>query len=107
MKNLAGMLKQAQQMQQKMADMQAALESAEVDGTAGGGMVVVTLSGKGEMKRIRIDKSIATPEDVEMLEDLILAAHKDAKAQAEARAAEEMKKVTGGLELPLGMSLPF
>lgn len=107
MKNLAGMLKQAQQMQQKMADMQAALESAEVDGTAGGGMVVVTLSGKGEMKRIRIDPSIANPDDVEMLEDLILAAHKDAKAQAEARAAEEMKKVTGGLELPPGMSLPF
>ena len=107
MKNLAGMLKQAQQMQQKMADMQAALESAEVDGTSGGGMVVVTLSGKGEMKRIRIDKTIATPEDVEMLEDLILAAHKDAKAQVEARAAEEMKKVTGGLELPPGMSLPF
>ncbi|MEN3975118.1 YbaB/EbfC family nucleoid-associated protein [Emcibacter sp. SYSU 3D8] len=107
MKNLAGMLKQAQQMQQKMADMQAALDGAEVDGSAGGGMVVVTLSGKGEMKRIRIDKSIATPDDVEMLEDLILAAHKDAKAQAEAYAAEEMKKVTGGLELPPGMSLPF
>ncbi len=107
MKNLAGMLKQAQQMQQKMADMQAALENAEIDGSAGGGMVVVTLSGKGEMKRIRIDPSIAGPDDVEVLEDLILAAHKDAKAQAEARAAEEMKKVTGGLELPPGMSLPF
>ena len=107
MKNLAGMLKQAQQMQQKMADMQAALESAEVDGTAGGGMVTVTLSGKGEMKRIRIDPSIANPDDVEMLEDLVLAAHKDAKAKAEAFAAEEMKKVTGGLELPPGMSLPF
>ena len=107
MKNLAGMLKQAQQMQQKMADMQAALESAEVDGTAGGGMVTVTLSGKGEMKRIRIDPSIANPDDVEMLEDLILAAHKDAKGKAEAYAAEEMKKVTGGLELPPGMSLPF
>lgn len=107
MKNLAGMLKQAQQMQQKMADMQAALESAEVDGAAGGGMVTVTLSGKGEMKRIRIDPSIANPDDVEMLEDLILAAHKDAKAKAEAYAAEEMKKVTGGLELPPGMSLPF
>jgi DNA-binding YbaB/EbfC family protein len=107
MKNLAGMLKQAQQMQQKMADMQAALESAEVEGTAGGGMVTVTLSGKGEMKRIRIDPSIANPDDVEMMEDLILAAHKDAKAKAEAYAAEEMKKVTGGLELPPGMSLPF
>ena len=107
MKNLAGMLKQAQQMQQKMADMQAALESAEVDGAAGGGMVTVTLSGKGEMKRIRIDPSIANPDDVEMMEDLILAAHKDAKAKAEAYAAEEMKKMTGGLELPPGMSLPF
>ncbi len=107
MKNLAGMLKQAQQMQQKMADMQAALEAAEVDGTAGGGMVTVTLSGKGEMRRIRIDPSIANPDDVEMMEDLILAAHKDAKGKAEAYAAEEMKKVTGGLELPPGMSLPF
>lgn len=107
MKNLAGMLKQAQQMQQKMADMQAALESAEVDGTAGGGMVTVTLSGKGEMRRIKIDPSILNPDDAEVIEDLILAAHKDAKAQAEARAAEEMKKVTGGLDLPPGMSLPF
>ena len=72
MKNLAGMLKQAQQMQQKMADMQAALESAEVDGTSGGGMVVVTLSGKGEMKRIRIDPSITNPGDVEMLEACVV-----------------------------------
>jgi hypothetical protein len=107
MKNLAGMLKQAQQMQQKMADMQAALEGAEIDGSAGGGMVTITLSGKGELKRIRIDPSLATADDVEMLEDLIVAAHKDAKSQVEARAAEEMKKVTGGLELPPGMSLPF
>jgi DNA-binding YbaB/EbfC family protein len=107
MKNLAGMLKQAQQMQQKMAEMQAALETAEVEGKAGGGMVVVVLSGKGEMKRVKIDPSLVAPDDVEILEDLIVAAHKDAKAQAEARAAEEMKKLTGGLELPPGMSLPF
>ncbi|MEN3952340.1 YbaB/EbfC family nucleoid-associated protein [Iodidimonas sp. SYSU 1G8] len=107
MKNLAGMLKQAQQMQQKMADMQAALDSAEISGTAGGGMVNVVLSGKGELKRIKIDPSIANADDVEILEDLIVAAHKDAKGQVEAHAAEEMKKVTGGLELPPGMSLPF
>jgi DNA-binding YbaB/EbfC family protein len=107
MKNLAGMLKQAQQMQQKMAEMQAALEAAEVDGSAGGGMVTVTLSGKGEMRRIKIDPSLLNPDDAEIIEDLIMAAHKDAKTQAEARMAEEMKKVTGGLELPPGMSLPF
>jgi DNA-binding YbaB/EbfC family protein len=107
MKNLAGMLKQAQQMQQKMAEMQAALEAAEVDGSAGGGMVTVTLSGKGEMRRIKIDPSLLNPDDAEIIEDLIMAAHKDAKIQAEARMAEEMKKVTGGLELPPGMSLPF
>ena len=107
MKNLAGMLKQAQQMQQKMADMQAALDSAEISGTAGGGMVNVVLSGKGELKRIKIDPSIANADDVEILEDLIVAAHKDAKAQVEPHAAAEMKKVTGGLELPPGRSLPF
>ncbi|MBI1180850.1 MAG: YbaB/EbfC family nucleoid-associated protein [Alphaproteobacteria bacterium] len=107
MKNLSSMLKQAQQMQQKMADLQTALEAAEVDGSAGGGLVTLTMSGKGELKRIRIDPSMANPDDIEVLEDLIVAAHKDAKARAEAYAAEEMKKLTGGIELPPGMSLPF
>jgi hypothetical protein len=107
MKNLSSMLKQAQQMQQKMADMQEALEAAEVDGSAGGGLVSVTMSGKGELKRIKIDPSLGNPDDVEVLEDLIVAAHKDAKTRVEAYAAEEMKKVTGGLDLPPGMSLPF
>jgi hypothetical protein len=107
MKNLSSMLKQAQQMQQKMADMQEALEAAEVDGSAGGGLVSVTMSGKGELKRIKIDPSLGNPDDIEVLEDLIVAAHKDAKTRVEAHAAEEMKKVTGGLDLPPGMSLPF
>ena len=107
MKNLAGLMKQASQMQQKMQDMQAALETAEVEGQAGAGMVTVVLSGKGDMKRIKIDAKLADPNETEMLEDLVLAAHADARRKVEAMAAEEMQKATGGLQLPPGMKLPF
>ncbi len=107
MKNLAGLMKQASQMQQKMADMQAALETAEVEGQAGAGMVTVVLSGKGDMKRIKIDAKLADPNETEMLEDLVLAAHADARRKVDAMAAEEMQKATGGLQLPPGMKLPF
>jgi DNA-binding YbaB/EbfC family protein len=107
MKNLAGLMKQASQMQQKMADMQAALETAEVEGQAGAGMVTVVLSGKGDMKRIKIDAKLADPNETEMLEDLVLAAHADARRKVDAMAAEEMQKATGGLQLPAGMKLPF
>ena len=103
---LAGMMKQAQQMQQNMKKAQAELATVEVEGQAGSGMVKVTMTCAHEVHRVIIDDSLMS-DDKEMLEDLILAAHKDAKAQAEAYAAEEMKKVTGGLELPPGMSLPF
>jgi DNA-binding YbaB/EbfC family protein len=107
MKNLAGMMKQAQQMQSKMQDMQEKLDSMEVTGESGAGMVKVTLSGKADMKRIKIDPKIVDPGETEMLEDLVMAAFRDAKSKVEAAAAEEMQKVTGGLQLPPGMKLPF
>ncbi len=107
MKNLGNMMKQAQQMQQKMQQMQEKLGETEVSGAAGGGMVQVVLNGKGEMRKITLDKSAIDPEEIEMLEDLIVAAHNDAKAKAEAMMQEEMSKVTAGLPLPPGMKLPF
>lgn len=107
MKNLAGLMKQASQMQQKMQEMQAALESAEVEGQAGAGMVTVVLTGKGDMKRLKIDPKLADPAEMEMLEDLLLAAHADARRKVDAMAAEQMQKATGGLQLPPGMKLPF
>ncbi|KZC99601.1 YbaB/EbfC family nucleoid-associated protein [Oceanibaculum pacificum] len=107
MKNLAQMMKQAQQMQSKMADMQAELERQEIAGASGGGMVSVTLNGKGEMRAIKIDPSLVSAEDVEVLEDLIIAATNDAKSKVEAHMAEQMQKLTGGLSLPPGMKLPF
>lgn len=107
MKNLGNMLKEAQKLQTKMADLQAKLAEAEIDGAAGGGMVRVTLNGKGEARRIKIDPSLADPGEVEILEDLLVAAFNDAKVKVEARMQEEMGKLTGGLDLPAGMKLPF
>ena len=107
MKNIAGLMKQASQMQAKMQEMQAKLESMEVEGTAGAGMVCVRLSGKGELRRVKLDPKLTDPAETEMLEDLIVAAHADAKRKLEAVTAEEMQKVTGGLQLPPGMKLPF
>jgi nucleoid-associated protein EbfC len=107
MKNLAGLMKQAQQMQSKMQEMQARLESIEVEGAAGAGLVAVTLNGKGDLRRVKIDPKLADPSDIEMLEDLIVAAHRDAKIKIEAMTQDEMQKVTGGLQLPPGMKLPF
>ncbi len=107
MKNIGKMMKQAQEMQSKMAEMQAQLETVEIDGAAGAGMVTATLTGKGELRRLKIDPALVDPKDVEVLEDLVIAAVNDAKAKVEAHVAEEMKKVTGGLQLPPGMELPF
>jgi DNA-binding YbaB/EbfC family protein len=107
MKNMAQMLKQAQQMQAKMAELQEQLDQIEITGAAAGGMVKVTLAGKGELRRIKIDKSLVDPAEVEMLEDLILAAFNDAKTHLDTRVAEEMSKLTGGLKLPPGMKMPF
>jgi len=107
MKNLAGLMKQATQMQSKMQEMQAKLESTEMTGEAGAGLVKITLNGKGDLKRIKVDPKVVDPADAEMMEDLIMAAHGTAKQKMEAAAAEEMQKVTGGLQLPPGMKLPF
>jgi nucleoid-associated protein EbfC len=107
MKNLAGLMKQAQQMQSKMQEMQSKLEAIEMTGESGAGLVSVTLNGKSDLRRIKIDPKVIDPNDAEMLADLIVAAHRDAKARIEAAAAAEMQKVTGGMELPAGMKLPF
>lgn len=107
MKNLGNMMKQAQQMQQRMAEMQAKLDETEMSGSAGAGMVAVTLDGKGNMKKIAIDKSLVDPAEVEVLEDLILAAFTDAKHKVESHIAAEMAKMTGGLQLPPGFKMPF
>lgn len=107
MKNLGNLMKQAQQMQAKMADMQAKMGELEVEGVSGGGMVKVTVTGKGEARRMSIDKSLIDPEEVEMLEDLLVAAFNDARAKSEAMMQAEMSKLTAGLPLPPGMKLPF
>ncbi len=107
MKNIAGLMKQASQMQAKMQEMQAKLEMMQIEGAAGAGMVVVTMTGKGELIRIKIDPKLADPTETEMLEDLVVAAHADARRKIEAMTADEMQKVTGGMELPGGLKLPF
>ena len=107
MKNLGGLMKQAAQMQAKMQEMQAKMETALVTGEAGAGMVRVTLNGKGEMKNLKLDPKLADPSDMEMLEDLIVAAHRDAKQKIDAQMADEMQNLTGGMQLPPGMKLPF
>ena len=107
MKNLAGLMKQASQMQAKMAEMQAKMEAMEIEGAAGAGMVTVTLSGKSELKSVRIDPKLADPGELEMLQDLIVAAHADAKRKVEAVMASEMEQATGGMQLPGGLKLPF
>ena len=107
MKNLGQMMKQAQAMQAKMQEIQATLERTEVTGSAGGGMVSVTVSGKGEMRRIKIDPKLVDANEVAMLEDLIVAAVNDARAKAEQQMQAEMAKLTGGLQLPPGLKLPF
>ena len=100
-------MKQAKEMQSKMADMQAELEHHEVTGQSGAGMVTVTLNCKGEMRKLQVDSSLVDPEDKEVMEDLIVAAHADARSKADAYSAEKMKEMTGGLDLPPGMQLPF
>jgi DNA-binding YbaB/EbfC family protein len=107
MKNLSNMLKEAQKLQTRMAEMQQRLSEIEMDGAAGAGLVTVTLNGKGEMRRIKIDPSLADPNEMEMLEDLIVAATNDAKVKIEAHVQGEMQKLAGGMPLPPGMKLPF
>jgi DNA-binding YbaB/EbfC family protein len=105
MKDLMGMMKQVKDMQQRMQRLQEELAAIEVTGTAGGGLVSVTLTGKGDMKGVKIDPSLLKPEEAEIVEDLIVAATSDAKAKVEERLQQKMAEVTGGLPLPPGMKL--
>ena len=107
MKNLGQMLKQAQALQSKMVEMQEQLAREEVTGASGGGMVQVTMSGKGDVRKIKIDPALANADEIEILEDLIVAAVNDARGKAEARMAESMGQLTGGIPLPPGFKLPF
>lgn len=105
MRDMMGLMKQAQAMQAKMQEMQAELERVDVEGQSGGGLVRVTLTAKGQMKGLAIDPSLLVPNDKEILEDLILAAHEDARKKAERVMEEKMKEATAGLPLPPGMKL--
>ncbi len=107
MKNLGNLMKQVQQLQAKAEEMQQKLAEAEISGASGGGGVAITLNGKGEMKRVKIDPSLAVAGEIDVLEDLIVAAFNDAKGKAEAFSQQEMTKLTSGLPLPPGMKLPF
>ena len=107
MRDIMGLMKQAQAMQTKLAEAQAELDHIEVEGQAGGGMVRVTLTAKGAMKRIAIDPSLMKADEKEIVEDLIVAAHGDARAKAERVMEEKMKAMTADLPLPPGMKLPF
>jgi DNA-binding YbaB/EbfC family protein len=105
MTDFLGLMKQATQLQAKMAEMQAELDQITVEGAAGGGMVSVTMSAKGDLKALRIDDSLVKPGEKEIIEDLIVAAHADARRKAEVLMADKMKSLTGGLPLPPGMKL--
>ena len=105
LKDLGGLMAQAQQMQQKIKDLQAELEAREIVGTSGAGMVKVTLNGKGETRKVSIDPSLFNSDDKGVVEDLIVAAANDARAKVEAAMQEQMKQITGGMPLPPGFKL--
>lgn len=107
MKDIMGMMKKAQELQQRAQDLQAEAETTLVEGVSAAGMVKVTMTAKGEMKGLTIEPGLLNPSEVEILEDLILAAHNDAKAKGEAFMAEKMSALTAGLPLPAGMKFPF
>lgn len=107
MKDLMGMMSKAKEMQAKLQEMQEQMTAIEVEGSAGGDLVKVTLTGKGEMKAMSIDPSLFSEDDVEVLEDLILTAHNDAKQRLEAMIQEKTAQLTAGLPIPPGMKLPF
>ena len=105
MRDIMGMMKQMQGLQSKMEDMQAEMDNTLVEGRAGGGMVSVTLTAKGALKALAIDPSLINPDEKDIIEDLVIAAHADARAKIEAVMAEKMKALTGGLPLPPGLKL--
>ncbi|CUX37528.1 YbaB/EbfC family nucleoid-associated protein [Rhizobium oryzihabitans] len=107
MRDIMGMMGKVKEMQAKMEKLQADIAALEVEGKSGGGLVTVKLNGKGSMLGLKIDPSLFKEDDVEILEDLIVAAHNDAKERAEAITAEKTKEITAGLPIPPGMKLPF
>jgi len=107
MVDFMGMMKKAEELQSKMAAMQDELGNLVVEGASGGGLVTVSLSGKGDMKGLRIDPSLFKEDDISVIEDLIVTAHNDAKQKAERISAQRMSELTAGLPLPPGMKLPF
>ncbi|MBY3050674.1 YbaB/EbfC family nucleoid-associated protein [Rhizobium laguerreae] len=107
MRDIMGMMGKVKEMQAKMEQMQAEIAELTAEGKAGGGLVAVVITGKGELKSLKIDPSLFKEDDVEILEDLIVAAHKDANDKAEALAAEKTKALTAGLPIPPGFKLPF
>ncbi|MBH73502.1 MAG: YbaB/EbfC family nucleoid-associated protein [Rhodospirillaceae bacterium] len=107
MKNLGQLMKQAQEMQEKMGSFQESLAELNVSGSAGGGMVMVSLNGKGEMRSLKLDPSLIDPSEIEILEDLVVAAHNDAKMKLEQLIQEKTSEMMGGFQLPPGMKLPF
>ncbi len=107
MKDFMGLMKQAKEMQDKLQTMQQEMSEIEAVGNAGGDLVTLTLSGKGQMRSLSIDPSLFAEDEVEILEDLILAAHNDAKEKIERITVEKTQELTGGMSLPPGMKLPF
>lgn len=107
MKDILGMMKQAKDLQSKMQALQEEIAALRIAGAAGGGLVKITLSGKGELVAVAIDRSLLKPDEGEILEDLLVAAHGEARAKVEAATAEKMRGLTGGLSLPPGLKLPF
>ena len=105
MKNIGDLMKQAQQLQARFQEAQEKVNAIEAEGQSGGGMVRVTLNGKGVAKAVRIDPSLIDPKEAGMLEDLVLAAMNDARTKVDALMADEMSKVTGGIPLPPGFKL--
>jgi DNA-binding YbaB/EbfC family protein len=105
MRDIMGMMQKVKELQEKMQQLQAELETLEVTGSAGGGLVSVTLSAKGAMRKVAIDPSLMKPDEKEILEDLIAAAHADARGKAERLVEEKARDLTGGLPLPPGMKL--
>ena len=107
MRDLMGMMKQAKQLQEKMQGLQAEVAALEASGASGGGLVTVTVDGKGGLKSVKIDPSLAKADELEILEDLIVAAAREAKSKVEIQAEAKMKELTAGLGLPPGLNLPF
>ena len=105
--NFNNMMKQAQDLQKKMAEAQKKVESLEAEGTSGGGLIKIIIDGKNNVKSVKIDESLISKEDVEILEDLILAAFNDGKEKIQKKISDEMSSVTGGLQLPPGFKMPF